>query len=62
VTAAELLERLAEICDLRRENDELRDENRILRQKVRQLSELVQHRIAHAVDEGIGEEPGGAEI
>ncbi len=62
ITTEQALDRLAEICDQRRENDELREENRLLRQKVRQLSELLQHRIGHAVDETIPEEPGGAEI
>jgi hypothetical protein len=62
MTVAEALKSLAEICDQRRENDELREQLRLERQKVRQLSELSQQRIAHAIDETISEEPGGSEI
>lgn len=62
LTTEQALDRLNEICDLRRENDELREQLQLEREKVRQLSELVQHRIGHAIDSEIGEEPGGAEI
>jgi hypothetical protein len=62
ITTEQALASLAEICDLRTENDELREQLRLERQKVRQLSELVQQRIAHAIDETIAEEPGGSEI
>jgi hypothetical protein len=62
ITTEQALDRLAEICDLQLENDQLREENSLLRQQNRQLSELVQHRIGHAIDETIPAEPGGAEI
>jgi len=62
ITAEQALDRLDAICNLQLEVDELREENRLLRQQNRQLSELVQHRIGHAIDSEIGEVPGGAEI
>ena len=62
ITTEQALDRLDAICNLQREVDELREENRQLRQQNRQLSELVQHRIGHAVDPEIVAEPPGSEI
>ena len=61
-TAEQVLDRLAEICDMRSENDQLREQLQLEREKVRQLSELLQHRIGHAIDPEIAAEPPGSEI